>query len=706
MANEYKKPPMGVEHFVRKLKRLAGPDYDYDSRFIFFLGAGCSVSSGIPAAGALVKDWLRRLKEEERGDDGDLGPWIKNKFPEYTESNSASYYKEVMEELFITAIERQKEIERIVDGKDPGFGYGALARLMSHNDYGRHFNTILTTNFDDMVADALYLYSKKKPLVISEESLVGFIRITSTLPLVLKVHGDVRLAPKNTTLEVQDLNKALKEVLHKLLLETGIIFVGYGGNDEGIAKMLLELPPTALPRGIYWVNKEFPDGKMGEWLRNRNATWVNHLDFDELMLLIHREFKLGHPDKDRYEKVYNTYINTFEKLYKKIETKPADEKKMFEPAYTEAANEFKNWYTVENEAAKYKTTDKEKANEIYKEGLKKFPNSVSLIGYYAIFLDEQCKNYDEAEKLYKQAITLDPINANSLRNYALFLEFSRKNYDDVEKYYKQAIEVAPNDSGILVNYANFLAYSRKNYDDAEKLYKQAIEIDPNNTDYLRNYAFFLISHRKNYDEAEKFYKQAIEINPNNSDILTHYAFLLAEIRKNHDEAEKYYKQAIEIDPNNADILARYADFLAYYFNNYDEAEKYYKQAIEIDPNNLETLRGYGAALLVCGKYDDGFSYLQKAIKLAGDNDTKVLMRYLFYQYVYLKNGYTIDSLLQIKKLIKDGIRTPKWKPKRHLDSAIADGFPNPEFLTTLAAVIVDKEKAEALDKFEAWTSIE
>jgi hypothetical protein len=37
---------------------------------------------------------------------------------------------------------------------------------------GKHCNINLTTNFDGMVADALYLYTNKKHIVIFHESLL------------------------------------------------------------------------------------------------------------------------------------------------------------------------------------------------------------------------------------------------------------------------------------------------------------------------------------------------------------------------------------------------------------------------------------------------------------------------------------------------------------------------------------------------------
>lgn len=54
---------MDLEEFVRRL-RSDTAKAETEKRFALFLGAGCSVSSGIPAAGGLVQDrWLPRLRD-------------------------------------------------------------------------------------------------------------------------------------------------------------------------------------------------------------------------------------------------------------------------------------------------------------------------------------------------------------------------------------------------------------------------------------------------------------------------------------------------------------------------------------------------------------------------------------------------------------------------------------------------------------------
>ena len=47
---------------------------------------------------------------------------------------------------------------------------------------------------------------------------------------------------------------------------------------------------------------------MGEFLKNRNAVWVNHRDFDELMLLIKEEFGLKPPSNESILRIHLKYI--------------------------------------------------------------------------------------------------------------------------------------------------------------------------------------------------------------------------------------------------------------------------------------------------------------------------------------------------------------------------------------------------------------
>ena len=57
---------LSIDRSVRNFKKRLSKD---KHKFAFFLGAGCSVSSGIPTSKVLVSQWLKQLYKEETGKD-------------------------------------------------------------------------------------------------------------------------------------------------------------------------------------------------------------------------------------------------------------------------------------------------------------------------------------------------------------------------------------------------------------------------------------------------------------------------------------------------------------------------------------------------------------------------------------------------------------------------------------------------------------
>src|SRR4051794_17748457 len=101
---------ISAEAFARRLKKTTS---EADKRFALFLGSGCSVSSGIPTAGTLVRDdWLRRLHRYDAPEQ-EFDAWLQGAFPNYDPANPAASYGTVMERLFLQPEERQREVERL-----------------------------------------------------------------------------------------------------------------------------------------------------------------------------------------------------------------------------------------------------------------------------------------------------------------------------------------------------------------------------------------------------------------------------------------------------------------------------------------------------------------------------------------------------------------------------------------------------------------
>ncbi len=306
---------IGAAEFARRLRGIAD---EPDKRFAFFIGAGGSVSSKIPAAGSLVRDhWVPRLRDLRAPHRQDLPEWAREALAGsnghvYDPDNPAASYGAVIQELFLHQEERQREIERLCEGCFPAFGYAVLAGLMAMD--GGRFNIVLTTNFDDLVADALYLFTAARPLVIHHESLANFIRPTRTRPLVVKLHGDHRLSPQNTSEETARLKEEIEKQIRTLLHDRGLVFLGYGGNDQGIKEMLEGLPPEALPLGVYWLSRREPECVLRDWLESRDAVWVETGDFDQAMHLIRDTFGLPHPERIRFDNVFENYSESYQKL--------------------------------------------------------------------------------------------------------------------------------------------------------------------------------------------------------------------------------------------------------------------------------------------------------------------------------------------------------------------------------------------------------
>ena len=170
-----------------------------DRSLAFILGAGASITSGIPAGGTLAKTWLKEiyLRQCLAPGNQDVEAWaaIKLGISDFRLSDAAAHYSRIFELRFggdpksgYAALEAEME------KAEPGLGYSILAKILAET---RH-KVVVTTNFDNLVADALAIHALQHPLIVGHESLTGFVRPQLPRPLVAKIHRDLHLHPKTT----------------------------------------------------------------------------------------------------------------------------------------------------------------------------------------------------------------------------------------------------------------------------------------------------------------------------------------------------------------------------------------------------------------------------------------------------------------------------------------------------------------------------
>lgn len=276
------------------------------SRFCFILGAGASVESEIPTGTELEMRWMNCLmgeaedppapkkdREETRKRAKALfaGKKLQHPFEEIQQAwdNARQAKKPMPSEFYFDiyslrfSIERNSGywyLEKIMEGKRPSVGYHTLALFLTKTD--RH-NLVITTNFDNLVEDALFLYTDERPMVVGHESLADYIDPNSSRPIVAKVHRGLFYEPINKPGDCLD--PRWEDALHNFFSNYTPIVIGYGGGDNSLMSFLSD-DNTRMRHGLYWCcrNGDDPGEKVRSLVGKKQGYLVSIRGFDSLML--------------------------------------------------------------------------------------------------------------------------------------------------------------------------------------------------------------------------------------------------------------------------------------------------------------------------------------------------------------------------------------------------------------------------------------
>lgn len=264
-----------------------------------FLGAGASVSSGIPSARSCIWEWKRNLfLTNNPGLEGQFSElslvsvqcriqqWL-DKQGIYPEQGADGEYGFYIQQCFPIADDRRVYFQEKVRHAQPHIGY----RLLCHLAQADLIRSVWSTNFDGLPARAAANFALS-PLEVGIDSQERLTRQVGKGELLcVSLHGDYRYDElKNTPDEIQRQEEALRNALIDELRQRSLIVSGYSGRDQSIVEALHAAYDAGGAGTLYWCG--YGEGDVPEAIRTlidharvngQHAYYIPGLGFDDLM---------------------------------------------------------------------------------------------------------------------------------------------------------------------------------------------------------------------------------------------------------------------------------------------------------------------------------------------------------------------------------------------------------------------------------------
>lgn len=482
------------------------------NRMALFLGAGASVSSGIPGAPQLVDQWRREIYQRTltgvseqqyegwlKDQENEYRAWLKEHHPEA--DADAKRYGYTFERVAPTRAQRQQRIAELCEAAMPKAGYCALAAIMDR----RVLDTILTTNFDDLLADACFDVGSVRPQVSAHTETVRMMRLTSERPKIIKLHGDYLFDDlQNTDRETQSLRRGMEDILRQANHEFGLIVVGYGGNDDSIMGVLEGLD-RGNPQGLFWCVRpgSEPNARVRALLeRSADAFIVPIEGFDELMVELFRS--LG------------------------------GDLSLLEQRRSERGRHVQQTLQV--------LAGSQPVGEAVAQADDKLATLDQLL--QAIELDQK-GDFAGSEVAAKNVLDKEPDNSMALTVLTTVL-FDRGDLDGAESAARRGLGIDPA-FGPLHRILGVVLWSSGDLDGAESEELRALELEPDNVVGLNNLAIVL-REKGDLGKAEETLQRALELDPNNPITWLNLASVLLALNREA-EAEAAFRHTLKQVPD-------------------------------------------------------------------------------------------------------------------------------------------------------------
>lgn len=264
-----------------------------------FLGAGASVSSGVPSAKECIWEWKRSiLVTKDPNLEGQLSelshPSVQSRIQKwldqegiYPSAGSIDEYEFYIEQCYPSGEDRRAYFQGKIRSARPYVGYRLLAHL-AQDDLVR---SVWTTNFDRLTVRASADFDLT-PIEVGIDCQDRLPRVPSKGELLcISLHGDYRYdLLKNTREELQTQETELRRALIEELRNTSLIVTGYSGRDQSVMEALKDAYTEQGTGTLYWCgygDDDIPE-HIADLIRHartngRRASYVHSQGFDDLM---------------------------------------------------------------------------------------------------------------------------------------------------------------------------------------------------------------------------------------------------------------------------------------------------------------------------------------------------------------------------------------------------------------------------------------
>ncbi|CAD9194903.1 SIR2 family protein [Acinetobacter bohemicus] len=635
-----------LQNKVRKVKDLVdyvGKTAPSHPNYSIFLGAGASVASGIKTGGNLVNEWRKETYEkdgldyyidlenysleerEEKARERAIDYLIKKHGVWYNPQNE---YSSLFERKFDLPIQRRRFVEDLVDGHLPSIGYLFLITLINKN----YFNTIFTTNFDDLVNEAFYQFSNTRPLLCAHDSAVSSISVVAKRPKIIKLHGDYLFDDiKNTIKETESLEQNIKQKFIEFTKDNGLIVVGYSGQDRSILDVINYLlqQEDYLKNGLYWCFRA--EDEISHEVRKilwKDKVYCVQIDgFDELFT----EFcsvvnvkpslidNLSESKRDgcinkfvidyNNSKIKNKWVSDF---IEEISTTKNNQdisdliRQLNEnKTHNLSSDQLKNLLSIE---ALIKKDEKKYALEIVDREMESEKDEEMIENYYMLKI-RILKSLNEKDKAFKLIDKLVEKDEFNIRYYLLKLMFildikEKISYlSEVHKKITHSISIKNTIVQMFIEYhENYEGELEISFEDCESLINQSLNIDSSLDNEAYRYKFNFLKLKKNKDLKKEKTVKAREDKE----------------EKIENEILKLVDRMCEINKYNIDSIRMKRNYILY---KKDMAlVKDFINDIKVIKSSLSKENGKSIINIVASMYNDISVYSKEEIKVVKNYD--------------------------------------------------------------------------------------